>query len=493
MQVKNIIALFHQIEKEFDVEHWTIDELHVWPLIRLDLMMSLSFSESQKQQIRLNFLFKVRQALGMLWGYCKYILRSFLDRQKNAIPQPVQAVFLGDGISRVLLNEKWFDRFCDPLIEALTNQGQNSFMMEPLHHYIVPRFTPSLFIQPHLDFGLIKNMLFKKRHFKSIHLKNFDRFMAFLQSQHLNIPLPDEERVKTILLVVKAYAEVYKKILQKTRPLLGFVVCYYGPRGLAFNLACRQLGITSIDIQHGVAGEANPAYGQWSKVPPHGYEMLPSLFWCWTQEDALAIERWNSPVKSWHKAIVGGHPFVHFWKQNTSRQAMDIAPEKGSTNLLVTLSYVEDHNATLLSLLIEAIQRSDNQWKWWIRLHPCLKEKKEEIKKMFSDHHITHVEIDRATDLPLYFLLSQADVHVTHASATVVEARIFGVPSVVTSEDAVQYFADEISTEWAIYAATTSKILEAIESQLTKKRMPYEGKNGTAKMDGIIQKILQNI
>lgn len=492
MKVQDIMALFAEIEQRFSVDTWLINDIHVWPLIRLDLMMSLNLSESPKQQVRIHMFFKIHQALVMLFGYVKYRVAKMRDSGKNVHPGKVDVVFLGDGISRILLNGQWYDRFCDPLIQALQKKKRTCFMMETLHNYFIPRFSPSMFIQPYLDFALVKKMLFRKNNLKMVELKDFDRCIQFLKSKNLPIPIPDEERVRIIMEVIEAYTDYYKKILKTLKPLLGFVVCYYGPRGLAFNVACRQLNIPSVDIQHGVAGEFNAAYGKWNKVPKNGYETLPSIFWCWSKEDAHVIEQWNMNVEKWHKSIIGGNSFVHFWKNNSinfENCGSLFKKDEKSINILVTLSSIEDHNATLLKSIIEIIKRSDAHWKWWIRLHPCLLNKKKDIKTMFQDKNIANIEIDTATDLPLYMLLNHMNLHVTYSSATVIEAKMFHCPSIITGEDGLQYFADQIEAGWAIYANTPESIIKAIQIQLNKnKESIYE--NDKIEIFDIIDKIL---
>lgn len=467
MQAKKIIELLNDIEKKFEVENWMIDDIHVWPLIRMDLMMSLHFEESKNLQIKINLFFKIRQVLVMLKGFIKYFFKSLSDYKKNDHPRPVDTVLLGDGISRVCLNGKWYDRFCDPLKYSLEKEKKTSFMIEPLHNYITPRHSPSLFIQPILDFSLLKNVIFKKRHFKNIKLKSYSEFINFLKTKKINIPMPDEERLKTIVLAVKSYAQYYEKILKITKPSQGFVVCYYGPKGLAFNLACYRQKIPSIDIQHGVAGEFNPAYGHWTKVPKTGYETLPAEFWCWTKEDAQAIESWNNKVQKWHKARIKGNMLADFWKSNFEdlKSSMKSFDEKrGTLNLLVTLSYVKDDNSSLFSKIIPVMKKSDPDWKWWIRLHPCLSNKKDTLEKMFHEEGVKNIEIAKATNLPLYSLLTRMDIHITYASATVLEAQMFGLHSIVTCENALQYFAEQISTGWAIYAPTSDEITASINT-----------------------------
>lgn len=468
MKVEKIIALLTEIEKKFEVENWMVDGFHVWPLIRLDLMMSLHFSESKELQIKINLLFKMRQAMNMLAGLAKYLIRSSLDRKNNATLAEVNAVILADGISRIKLDGKWYDRFCDPLKDKLKKDGKTSLMIETHHNYFTPRFSPSKFIQPQLDFSLLKTMFFKKNILKNCSLKGYAEFIALLRSKNLTIPLPDEKRLRTIVIAIRAYADYYKKILRRVSAKQGFVVSFYGPRGLAFNLACRELGIHSLDIQHGVAGESNPAYGQWSKVPDTGYEVLPCEFLCWSEEDKKAIERWNHKVKKHHIATVMGNLFVDLWKEGRfidENIVKELKTLKKTKNILVTLSYIEEQNIALYKNLIEVMKKMPRNLQWWIRLHPCLKEKKKEVRRMFEKEGIFNIEIDHATDLTLYSLLPHMDLHMTYASATVVEAATFDVFSIINGEDGKNYFAEQIAAGKAIFAKTPAEITKILMFQ----------------------------
>ena len=88
---------------------------------------------------------------------------------------------------------------------------------------------------------------------------------------------------------------------------------------MAFNLSCRRFGIPSIDIQHGVQGDYNAGYGRWLRVPVAGYELLPSIFWCWSKDEADSIEKWSQKVQASHKAIVGGNLFLDLWRVSGSK------------------------------------------------------------------------------------------------------------------------------------------------------------------------------
>lgn len=472
MRAIEIIKLLNEIESKFEVDKWIIEDIHVWPLIRLDLMMNLHFEELSALQTNINFLLKVREALKILSGIPKCLSASIRNFKKNTFPnRKIKAVFLGDGVSKVLLEGEWYDKFCDPFIDYFKKNKIQTFLMEPAHEYMIPRYNSSMFIQMYLDWELIKaKLFFKKMNQSAIKLNKFNFFLDMLKSKKLNMPLPDLKRLMQIVMVVKAYSSFFEKVLKKLNPVLGFVVGYYGPRGMAFNLACNNLGIISVDVQHGVAGDFNAAYGNWSKVPKEGYELLPSVFWCWSKTDVDAIEKWNKKLFRPHKALLGGNLLANLWDDNKYGSNVFLERNKGRQNILITLSSIGKHNEILFKKIIKVIKKLPKNWKWWIRLHPCNFSERNKVENLLKENKIFNFEIDIVNSLPLYSILRHMDIHITYVSATVIDADFFAVPSIITGEDGVEYFRKQISSGSAKVAYTPEKIEEVIKYFLLHKK-----------------------
>ena len=99
-----------------------------------------------------------------------------------------------------------------------------------------------------------------------------------------------------------AIASYFKRVLARVRPKLVFVTCWYATESMACILACNELGIPSIDIQHGIQ-EFHVAYARWNRVPNGGYELLPTYFWCWSEAEASVIRGWAGDLSA-HQPIV---------------------------------------------------------------------------------------------------------------------------------------------------------------------------------------------
>lgn len=61
-------------------------------------------------------------------------------------------------------------------------------------------------------------------------------------------------------------------------------------------MACKRIGIKAVDVQHGRAGATGQKYySRWTKFPKNSnYEIMPDVFWTWTEADKRAIDKWET-------------------------------------------------------------------------------------------------------------------------------------------------------------------------------------------------------
>jgi hypothetical protein len=473
--------LLNEMEAVFPVEQWTVGDLHVWPIVRIKLAFDLAAAYHFGSTWKPNgstLLRTARQSRAALAGLARFAHAYWTDYKHNDWPtKKVDAVLLSDGISYTCIRGLWHEKFLEPILERFQREGASHFLMSPLHEYFTPRQSRSMFVQPHLDLATTKSVVRTAiRNPPDEHLPGFEELSDLWKAKALPVSPITREEIGRRAGMVKGLAKFYAGILKRIEPSLGLVVSYYGTTGMAFNLACRRHGIPVVDIQHGVQGELHFAYGRWNKVPERGYELLPSLFWCWSDREAAIINRWSLKVPSWHKPVVGGNTWLARWKQGKADfiayYDKKVLEMKWSTqkfaHILVTLQFgLAPEN---MNPIFQAMKKAPPSWRWWIRLHPAMLDRKSEIKQELDNCGITDYELDEATDLPLCALLGHCDVHVTHSSSTVIEAEYFEVPSVLTSEYGVELYPDHIRSGWAISASTAEEIARAILVQLNRKQ-----------------------
>jgi hypothetical protein len=466
-----LIDLVNEIEEKFPVAEWRIDSIRVWPIIRVKLYRDLwnlkqsSFASKSPAYKKFNVVSTyIRNITSYFSAYLK-------DYKHNVKPHPAHAAFLGDQVSRILLNGAWYDRLCEPVIEYLRDCNQNSFHMEPYHQYRIPRNNNSMFIQFHLDKIRVRNRLFPKYEPRQgERMERLDEFVRFLKEKGHDPFWLDIKQLRALIGHFRDVSDFFLRILLCVKPVIAFTVEYYSFTGMAFNLACHRLGIRTIEIPHGMHGDLHIAYSRWNCLPEGGFELLPTIYWCWSDVEAETIRQWSGKVFPVHRPIIGGNPWLSSWMTGTNQYAetydraiadiKDAHPD--SLHILITYEL----NMPNLFSLIESAPKS---WHWWIRLHPCRLSEKDSIRQILQQKNIVNCEFDKAIDYPLYALLRHVDLHVTEFSSVVIEAEAFGIPSVVTNEYGTEAFSSQISSGVAVTAYRNAEIIEAIKVQAEKK------------------------
>jgi hypothetical protein len=471
--------LLGELESRFPVDEWTIDSVRVWPVARMHLFYGFFehqyFADRPVRAgiVRLADLPRLGRRIGRsAWRYFQCsITDSHNTRYRN---DPHDAMFLNYNTYMTRLDGRWYSRVCDPLIEQLSARKLTSLMLTGGYEYATPRFTKSRFIQPHLLLHRVVGMMGKGPHRGSpaiLHELEQCARASNLFSDKFRLVAPVERHTRQIL----GIARYFNRVLVQVRPEIVFVTCWYGSESMACVLAANQLGIPTIDIQHG-SQDFHVAYDRWNRVPATGYELVPTFFWCWSESEASTIRRWAEKLPV-HQPIVGGNAFLERWIAGTDQTVREYdqlltrlqRPSKGKIQILYTLNGSTKDEVKAIAQIIEAVNESGLQSHFWIRLHPIALDQKEAVSRTLKERGLHNVDIENATALPLYAILRHIDVHITEFSSVVIEAQALGVPS-VTGEQGIIWFPNQIETGWAVIARSLPEWVNGIRLQLNRRQ-----------------------
>ncbi|WP_367606890.1 hypothetical protein [Legionella sp. W05-934-2] len=480
MQSSEMIEWIKQIESEspIAVDDIKLMDIHVWPIIRIRLFFKTLYLENGLRDGQ------ARKSLASIFEDLKNYFHALVkDNNKNdSLRTKADIVFLSDGVSFFPTKQGYVDKYCDPIMDRCHQSGLKTCLLTPMHEYCVPRKSKSIFIQPYIDFAklakAIKLLTFRWKSKKN--LTELNHFVNFLNKQKIfETPISLMDIVGDIF-YVRSAANRYKKLLKKFEPTMAFSVCYYSLPGLGFNVACDELDIPSVDIQHGVQSDAHIAYGHWTKIPAEGYGALPNYFWCWSAEEAAVITAWNQKVTKYHQPIIGGNLWLRDWHhyQGSDEQSQELNSKlqtpayKNKKHILVTLQPIY-FSIKEFSALFECMKKSSPDWVWWIRLHPTMLNDKNKVRHMLQSEGVNDFELELASEVALYDLLPVMHVHVTHSSATVLEAYQFGICSILLSEVGRELFQNQVRAKKAIYAPNENEIAGAIELYINHKKANF--------------------
>jgi hypothetical protein len=465
-----------KVEADFPVAAWSIVGIRVWPTIRLSLS-STTFGAG----VRGHSLDAGWRRLGwnvgrglVAWG------RAYAgDRVSNQRPwEPAQAVFLTTSAGRrPLVDGKRYDVRSGPFVELLQHRDLNSLVweMSPYGDYNVPRYTPSFLIQPHLVRLRVASQILPLGK-DLIDLEGYSGFLDRVREEGLAFPHVELQRLRRDVLFLRLLRDTYVRWLRRAGPRLGFVANTSLP-DQAFCLACRELGIVSVEVQHGVQGDLHPSYGPWFTVPPEGWPTRARVFWNWDEKSAATINRWARLAPDHHIAIVGGDP----WREKamgagdaSSRHTDRLIEQRmqvsgAERHILVTLTSTGD---VIPREVLDAIRSAPPSWRFWFRLHPVGQvERMREAKRLLAPLGVDPSLVEFATETPLHPLLRRMDGHLSVGQSTVVaEAAVHGVPSVATSRGAAEAYWTEASAGLLLTGNTADEILAALDRLLSSGR-----------------------
>lgn len=464
MTPTEIKQLLNAIEEDLPVSRWQVDGVPVWPIFRIWFVFAHDEFAGAVERAgggRIAAGARVLSQLGR--GIGQYVKATVGDREHRESGGLAAAVFFTQTTCRVFQVEgRWYDQFCEPVCELLDQRGYRSLLLEhaPRDEYRVPRSRDSQFVQPELSLISLANDLARLRPVPG------ERELATYFAKHHPGLTISFDGVRRRVHTIRPYARYFKRQLERSRAKIGFVVNYYDLPAMAFTLACRELGIPSVDIQHGGQGDLHLAYSNWRNLPPTGYSVLPTMFWCWSETEAVTIRAWSEPVARWHRPVVAGNlvlgKFMRDDDPMVQRFDREVAAKTGATNILITLR----PRGGMPPLLRAAIDAAPASWTWWIRLHPAMLDERSAVDAAVATVR-DRVVVDEATRLPLYAVLRHMDAHVTEISSVVLEADQFGVPSVLCHPTGVEYYASLVRS--AVGAFTAVEIVETLHVQCARE------------------------
>lgn len=431
-----------QIERDFPVNDWKINGIHLWPILRIRLFFYLISTIENKQKTAV--VHKNKTLLHKIKGKLKsYTNIFYYFYWKSKLPTK-DYVFVGSDSHRVNYKASRFNRYFDTLIQRDNTSSQSMYL----------EYASDLDNQyeKHLVYkhnNALKGFLSLKKAVKvsSYDFEGYTGFLEMLKGNPLLIKFAQDNKESKLLLWYKNRFGVkilfFKTILKIIKPKQVAVLCYYSEDLFALIASSNKLGISTIDMQHGPQTDIHLSYGSWSCIPDQGYDVLPRTFWCWDAYSKEVLEKWASK-DSLYSAIVIGNPWVDYWKsKSTTYKHKDFVLYSLQPSP-ITLEQ------TFTPQIIQSIKEA--QYKWFIRLHPRQLNQMSKIKELLKAKGIFDlVNIDEATNDPLPELLANAKIHITHSSGSALEADFFNLKTVLINKIGLTSFPHLIESKAAQY------------------------------------------
>jgi len=445
----DIKEFINEIEKKFPVNKWKVNDIHIWPHIRIKLYFYLinliekNDSSPIKTKPEKKGKERIKSDLKKLLAVFHFYKWLYtLPKKKN--------LFVGADAHRVDYRQTRFNRYFDILIEKY-NLSQNSMYFEygvntnkQYNSSLIFTFSKAL-----------SGFLFLNKFLKikgNVQLEGYEVFLDYLKKDELFSQFSTFYSKKNVSnwasLVSYPRVVFFRKVLTKIKPERVVILCYYLDDIMALTAAANQLKIETIEMQHGPQSTVHMAYSSWFTLPQEGYDMLPRNYWCWDENSKNLLQEWTKSNKNYAVKVIG-NPWIDYWK----------SMKKNYVHTNYILYSLQPSPLTMEQLFPESIINfiKENPIPWFIRLHPRQLNEMDAIKMYLKNKQILHlVTIDAATNDPLPLILSNALLHITHFSGTAIEAYLFNVFTVLLNEIGKLSFQDLISAQKAVYLDVNS-------------------------------------
>lgn len=434
-----------KIEQTFQINDWKVNDLHLWPILRIRLFFYLideienlkkkNSDQTYHKPIKYPFLKSLKE---------KLVFNKWL----YSLPKK-KIIFVGTNAHRVNFDGKRFNRFFDSLI-SMNGQTEDYLYLEYVYDKNLNYYKKDKVFETE---NRIENFSRSRNYSLKYSLSNFHQFLNYLKSNPITEKFAEEiseEQLKQIGYKLYYRFEFYKKNLRKIQPQELYILCYYGgSTTYSIVAAANHLKIKTIEMQHGPQPDLHLCYTNWTNLPENGYDVLPRNFYQWDDGSVENINSWATYTKL-YQPKKNGHPWIDFIKQVQIETPDDdfilycLQPEPTS------LEWLFNEN------IVNAIKNSNQ--KWYIRLHPRQIDRQEEIIQLLRKKELLHkINIEEATQLPLPALIKKSLVCVTHSSGVAIESELLNKKSVIIHELGVKYHQKTIERENAFYIDANSE------------------------------------
>ncbi len=468
MKTVNPFEIIKELELCLNTDNFKLYDIHVWPFLRNQIVNQ--FSDRDNTLIKIRHHKRIWKKLSVVFiGIYDFLKLYINDHNKNdSFCSNRRFLFLTSSLSkRICLKNGWYDVYIDPYLDFVEKNNETFIALESSQKMLFkhPRFRKTKLLFLEMLFIYFKSLLLfsfmpKNKEFDIL----FQKYETKLIEKNCQKCIKNKKDLKFEFLFIRKLSEYFIKKLKIVRPQFVFVVSYYGFTGMAMCHACNYLNIKTIDIQHGVQGSVHPAYGSFFKIPISGYNVMPMNFFNWTGKDAEAINSWAVKTRN-IKAYVVGNMAQKVFQQKSSPvgEYFDIQFKDyyNALNDKYFILMTLQNQYIIPDLYINLINKSPNNMFYLIRFHPGSSEKEKNMirNKLKKKINQASYEIEHASNIPLYTLLRNVQLHITQYSSVVIEAADYKVVSIVTDPRGKNYYNDYITNNEAYYSEDLSSIL----------------------------------
>ena len=378
----NSISIIKEIEENYDINSIVSNELPIWQYIR-NLIYSQA-NPSKKTSTKIKSFYTLIQNHN--WG-------------NSSASENYKYLLFTDSREEILYNNKIVDKTSQNLIEILKDD---------LLVVINPSGQKHL-LNSNYDFNHMSSSFFHYNRWvsgikKSCFIENSKELDQIFKKNNIILDVDYFNRL------FFTYTEKFSEWLMKIAPKAVFINCYYSLFHQALIYACKKQGIKTIEIQHGLISDSHNQYSPEKFIGKH---TMPDYLLCYN-EYVKTLTNQNYMLS---KNIT---PIGHYYLEQTlnNEKYNSIKPRFNSYDKVVAVSTQNDLEQELIKF-IEEIALIKPDYLFIIKTRD-----NKRINSRFEN-----IKIDSEVDM--YSLINQADLHISCYSTVALEASMIGTPTIL--------------------------------------------------------------
>ncbi len=457
MLPKKVMKWFRKVELNEKYSRLQCFGVDCWPVVRLSVASALS---------KLDMPVAATKRSGLI-NYLKSLVHLFLS---FVFLNKKEILILTDSKFSNVINGNKYYKYATAITEG-SKEGRNSSLILFSDFYTdsAPEVKDSISV-----YGVSVFAAFISRLVGYLSPRCFFPVINSLVDDEMTECCQDDKdkefirhTVKRNIVYVIIARMVFIRILKRITPKKVYVVCYYNNLGLALCSACKFLDIEIIDIQHGVSGRNMRAYGNWNNVPFGGYNTMPNVFLTWTDTDSKAINEWCEKAGTDVVALYTGNLWRSYmidkrlmFQASASWDDFFENVKEYKGRVLFTMQ-----STSIGELFKEVIIQASSKICFLVKCHPNLKQGDVKSLQITLNKLSLHVFVDQLNEMPIEYVVGKVDLHVTEWSASVYDARVQNVESIVIAPEGNDYYADFIESGGVCYLDNAKEILKKMDGK----------------------------
>jgi hypothetical protein len=440
MRLKEVVAALFEIEEQLNLFARRIDGVYFWERVRVPVYIDIL----QRAELIHQPHTRLQRTLSNRGQSAIRALKNLAIRNPYFVPKS-EVLFLGSARRKLGDDGKWWDIYCDPIIDHL-NRSYVYFENPYLVGHLKPARTQCI---KYLDLPLYLAAVRRKIGLVRVSLSKSDvRLLKAIQvklQERFRVRIDVEGMVYRDLLLRKSLLPGYQALLKKVAPRIAVLVCSYGRE--TFVEACKTTGIPVVELQHGTIsayhlGYSFPGDNRTKRIFPD-FLFLFGDFW---------KEGVDYPIPQ-ERVFSVGYPYLEQEVKKyfgVSKRDQVVFLSQGTVGKEMSRFAVELSQCTEFPFSI-VYKLHPGEYLRWRKEYPWLV--------------ASGIEVVEDDSIPLYQLLAESRMQIGLNSTAIFEGVSFGLKTLLLDLPGVEHMEGLVRRRAAVVVSSVGEVVGKVKDE----------------------------